>query len=100
MPSPRAVLADIGDLGLDPMKHHTGVKASGRLKEPTAGHVDVEPVTAQTLEDDLFYTLVDVDMCEETQQNVVASEEPIVHQKPKPTKKAKQQAKKSKADSA
>lgn len=40
MPSPRAVLADIHDLNLDPGVAHTGIKASGHLRTSAV----VEPV--------------------------------------------------------
>lgn len=36
MPSSRAVLADIVDLGLDPKVAHTAIRASGRLGVPDA----------------------------------------------------------------
>lgn len=40
MPSPRAVLADITDLKLDPTKAHRHTKASGRLSHGTSPVVD------------------------------------------------------------
>jgi hypothetical protein len=43
MPSPRTVLADINDLGLDPRVAHTQTSKSGRLKVQTEEAV-VEPL--------------------------------------------------------
>jgi hypothetical protein len=47
MPSPRTVLADINDLGLDPRVAHTQTSKSGRLKVQTEEAV-VEPLVEFT----------------------------------------------------
>jgi len=43
MPSPRAVLSDIHDLGLDPTVSHRNIKASGRLATKKIDEVTTIP---------------------------------------------------------
>lgn len=49
MPSPRAVLADIHDLSLDPNKPHSKYRASGRLTKALHGTTVVEEAVKQSV---------------------------------------------------
>lgn len=87
MPSPRAVLADIHDLKLDPTKAHSGVKASGRLHKK---------VTEEVVDEKLKNGLVELPKAEAKTE----VEAEVAPKKPQPPKKQpkKEKVEEPKAD--
>lgn len=49
MPSPKAVLRDIHDFGLNPKKAHSAIKRTGRLHGITSGKVKKEPMPIEAM---------------------------------------------------